>query len=65
MARNTTATAVATYTWNLTSNLTAVSDAVGTKTFTYDAAERVTAIGYPDGTHGGHQLRCGREHSQR
>ena len=41
--------AVATYAWNLTSNLTAVSDAVGTKTFTYDAAERVTAIGYPDG----------------
>ena len=41
--------AVATYAWDLTSNLTAVSDAAGTKTFTYDAAGRVTAIGYPDG----------------
>ena len=42
-------TAVATYTWDVADNLTKVSDAAGTRTFTYDAAGGVTGIGYPDG----------------
>lgn len=40
---------VATYAWSLNGYLTSVSDAFGTRSFTRDAAGRVTAIAYPDG----------------
>lgn len=39
----------ATYEWNANGFLTAVGDASGTRSFTRDAAGRVTAIAYPDG----------------
>jgi RHS repeat-associated protein len=40
---------VAGYIWDANDQLTAVIDASGTKTFTRDAAGRVTSIPYPDG----------------
>jgi RHS repeat-associated protein len=40
---------VATYGWNAASQLTSVTDSVGVKTLTRDAAGQVTAINYPDG----------------
>lgn len=38
-----------TYTWGLNNELASVRNAYGTKTFSHDAAGRVTRVGYPDG----------------
>ena len=42
-------TAAASYAWNVNGDLTSVTDPTGSKTFSYDAARQLTAIGYPDG----------------
>ncbi len=44
---------VATYVWNNNDGLIQVTDATGTKRFTYDVVDRVSSIIYPDGKRAG------------